>query len=151
MNFSKLGLDGLTPGSDYYELFFKLDPVEEMESFGHENARGRHKLNDREYVIAIVKSSTSDQTDLVELSGFYGGDTFEGIAIDEVSVHDFMGELKRIGSDPIYVNSMIFWPEEKISFYVYKGSPRTIGWWSTGVSTDHAALEDFYEYLVEQP
>ena len=51
---------------------------------------------------------------------FFDGDTFEGIALGDMSAQDFAGELAKIGSIPIMEDTGIWWVDERVCFYVMR-------------------------------
>ena len=72
----------------------------------------------------------------VEVRGLFEGDTFEGIALGEILAQEFAGELAKIGSTPIMEDYTIWWPDERVSFYVYEDVPSTICWWGNDLTND---------------
>ena len=64
------------------------------------------------------------------------GDTFEGIALGEMSAQEFAGELVKIGSVPIMEIEMVWWPVERVSFFLYEDVPSAIGWWGKDLTID---------------
>lgn len=67
----------------------------------------------------------------VEVRGVLTNDTFEGINLLESTEQTFVQELAKIGSTPVIDKSVIWWPKERMSFYIFEGIPRTIAWWGT--------------------
>ena len=119
------------PGGDYVDLFLKLDSPIEYDLPGWDQCRGKYNIQEDSYIFTIAKDSSVDYVELVELLGLEGGDTFEGIAMDEMPVEDFMNELSERGFDPLMDNrDTVLWLKERMSFYVFEGMARTIGWWS---------------------
>jgi len=74
--------------------------------------------------------------DSVELRELFKGDTFEGIALGEMTAQDFAGELAKIGSIPIMEDTGIWWVDERVCFYVYEDVPSTICWWGNDPIVD---------------
>ena len=72
----------------------------------------------------------------VELRELFNGDTFEGIALGEMSAQEFAGELVKIGSVPIMEIEMVWWPVERVSFFLYEDVPSAIGWWGKDLTID---------------
>ena len=72
----------------------------------------------------------------VELRELFKGDTFEGIALGEMSAQEFAGELVKIGSVPIMEIEMVWWPVERVSFFLYEDVPSAIGWWGKDLTID---------------
>ena len=71
-----------------------------------------------------------EEVQLVELLGIEDADTFEGIYMNEISVRDFMHELSKVGSNPVLRRDSVLWLKERMSFYIFEDTARTIGWWS---------------------
>ena len=130
MNFDRNGIPGLMPGYDYVESFLKLSfPIEYNDS-GWEQARGKYKVSERSYAFTIAKDANVEEVQLVELLGIEDADTFEGIYMNEISVRDFMHELSKVGSNPVLRRDSVLWLKERMSFYIFEDTARTIGWWS---------------------
>lgn len=71
---------------------------------------------------------------------FFDGDTFEGITLGEMSAQEFAGELAKIGSTPIMKDTGIWWPAERVCFYVYEDVPSTICWWGKDPIVDEVKI-----------
>ena len=54
----------------------------------------------------------------------------------EMSAQEFAGELVKIGSVPIMEIEMVWWPVERVSFFLYEDVPSTICWWGKDLVDD---------------
>ena len=70
----------------------------------------------------------------------FKGDTFEGIALGEMSAQEFAGELAKIGSVPIMEDTGVWWVDERVCFYVYEDVPSTICWWGKDPIVDEVKI-----------
>ena len=48
-----------------------------------------------------------------------------------MSAESFAQELAKIGSTPVVEIDNVWWPKERMAFYVYENTPSTICWWET--------------------
>ncbi len=53
-----------------------------------------------------------------------------------MSAQEFAGELVKIGSVPIMEIEMVWWPVERVSFFLYEDVPSAIGWWGKDLTID---------------
>ena len=88
------------------------------------------------YLAGIDQNPVTHGIESVELRELFNGDTFEGIALGEMTAQEFAGELAKIGSVPIMEDTGIWWPAERVCFYVYEDVPSTICWWGTDPIVD---------------
>ena len=80
-------------------------------------------------ILWVTQNPVTYDIDSVKLRELFKGDTFEGIALGEMSAQEFAGELAKIGSTPIMEDTGVWWPAEHVCFYVYENVPSTICWW----------------------
>jgi conserved domain protein len=88
------------------------------------------------YLAGIDQNPVTHGIESVELRELFNGDTFEGIALGEMSAQEFAGELVKIGSVPIMEIEMVWWPVERVSFFLYEDVPSAIGWWGKDLTND---------------
>jgi hypothetical protein len=86
--------------------------------------------------MGVDQNPVTHDISCVEVRMFFDGDTFEGIALGEMTAQEFAGELAKIGSIPIMEDTGIWWVDERVCFYVYEDVPSTICWWGTDPIVD---------------
>ena len=86
--------------------------------------------------MGVDQNPVTHDISCVEVRMFFDGDTFEGIALGEMSAQEFAGELAKIGSVPIMEDTGIWWVDERVCFYVYEDVPSTICWWGNDLTND---------------
>ena len=94
------------------------------------------KLGGKRYLMGVDQNPVTHDISCVEVRMFFDGDTFEGIALGDMSAQDFAGELAKIGSIPIMEDTGIWWVDERVCFYVYEDVPSTICWWGKDLVDD---------------
>ncbi|WP_315533232.1 hypothetical protein, partial [Corynebacterium matruchotii] len=90
----------------------------------------------KRYLMGVDQNPVTHDISCVEVRMFFDGDTFEGIALGEMTAQEFAGELAKIGSIPIMEDTGIWWVDERVCFYVYEDVPSTICWWGTDPIVD---------------
>ena len=97
---------------------------------------GYFELDGNRYLMGATQNPMTYDIDSVELRELFKGDTFEGIALGEMTAQEFAGELVKIGSVPIMEDTGIWWVDERVCFYVYENVPSTICWWGKDLIDD---------------
>ena len=136
VDFTKFGIPGFSVVDSFADVKQRLDDVRERNDFGFESVRGALELGGNRYPIGVDQNEVTHGIECVEVRGLFEGDTFEGIALGEMSAQEFAGELAKIGSTPIMEDYTIWWPDERVSFYVYEDVPSTICWWGKDLVDD---------------
>ena len=136
MDFTKSGIPGFSVSDSFADVKRRLDIVREHNDFGFESVMGYFELGGNRYLMGATQNPVTYDIDSVELRELFEGDTFEGIALGEMSAQEFAGELAKIGSTPIMEDYTIWWPDERVSFYVYEDVPSTICWWGNDLTND---------------
>ena len=113
MDFTKSGIPGFSVIDSFADVKQRLDIVRAGNDFGFESVMG-----------------------YFELGELFEGDTFEGIALGEMSAQEFAGELAKIGSVPIMEDTGVWWVDERVCFYVYEDVTSTICWWGKDLVDD---------------
>ena len=129
MDFTKSGIPGFSVTDSFADVKQRLDIVRAGNDFGFESVMGYLPLDGKRYLMGATQNPMTYDIDSVELRELFKGDTFEGIALGEMSAQEFAGELAKIGSVPIMEDTGIWWPAERVCFYVYEDVPSTICWW----------------------
>ena len=129
MDFTKSGIPGCSVTDSFAGVKQRLDIVRAGNDFGFESVMGYLELEGKRYLMGATQNPVTYDIDSVELRELFKGDTFEGIALGEMSAQEFAGELVRIGSVPIMEDTGIWWVDERVCFYVYEDVPSTICWW----------------------
>lgn len=129
MDFTKSGIPGISVTDSFADVKQRLDDVRENHDFGFESVMGYLELEGKRYLMGVTQNPVTYDIDSVELRELFKGDTFEGIALGEMSAQEFAGELVKIGSVPIMEDTGIWWVDERVCFYVYEDVPSTICWW----------------------
>ena len=136
MDFTKTGIPGFSVTDSFSDVKQHLDDMRENHDFGFESVRGYLPLDGKRYLMGVDQNPVTHDIDSVELRELFKGDTFEGIALGEMTAQEFAGELAKIGSVPIMEDTGIWWPAERVCFYVYEDVPSTICWWGTDPIVD---------------
>ena len=136
MNFTRSGIPGCSVTDSFADVKQRLDDVREHNDFGFESVRGYLELEGERYFMGVDQNEVTHGIECVEVRGLFEGDTFEGIALGEMTAQEFAGELAKIGSVPIMEDTGIWWPDERVSFYVYEDVPSTICWWGNDLTND---------------
>ena len=136
VDFTKFGIPGFSVVDSFADVKQRLDDVRERNDFGFESVRGALELGGNRYLIGVDQNEVTHGIECVEVRGLFEGDTFEGIALGEMTAQEFAGELAKIGSTPIMEDYTIWWPDERVSFYVYEDVPSTICWWGKDLVDD---------------
>lgn len=136
MDFTKSGIPGVSVTDPFADVKQRLDDVREHHDFGFESVRGALELGGKRYLMGVDQNPVTHDISCVEVRMFFDGDTFEGIALGEMSAQEFAGELAKIGFTPIMEDYTIWWPDERVSFYVYEDVPSTICWWGKDLVDD---------------
>ena len=119
VDFTRSGIPGCSVTDSFADVKQRLDDVHEHNNFGFESVRGVLELGGKRYLMGVDQNEITHGIECVEARGLFEGDTFEGIALGEMSAQEFAGELAKIGSTPIMEDYTIWWPDERVSFYVY--------------------------------
>ena len=136
MDFTKSGIPGVSVTDPFADVKQRLDDVREHHDFGFESVRGALELGGKRYLMGVDQNPVTHDISCVEVRMFFDGDTFEGIALGDMSAQDFAGELAKIGSIPIMEDTGVWWPAERVCFYVYEDVPSTICWWGKDLVDD---------------
>ena len=136
MNFTKSGIPGFSVTDSFADVRQRLDDVREHNDFGFESVRGALELGGKRYLMGATQNPVTHDISSVEARGLFEGDTFEGIALGDMSAQEFAAELVRIGSTPIMEDTGIWWVDERVCFYVYEDVPSTICWWGKDLIDD---------------
>ena len=136
MDFTKSGIPGISVTDSFADVKQRLDDVREAHDFGFESVMGYLELDGKRYLMGATQNPVTYDIDSVELRELFKGDTFEGIALGEMTAQEFAGELAKIGSIPIMEDTGIWWVDERVCFYVYEDMPSTICWWGNDPIVD---------------
>ena len=136
MDFTKTGIPGFSVTDSFADVKRRLDIVREHNDFGFESVMGYLELDGKRYLMGATQNPVTYDIDSVELRELFKGDTFEGIALGEMTAQEFAGELAKIGSIPIMEDTGIWWVDERVCFYVYEDMPSTICWWGNDPIVD---------------
>ena len=136
MNFTKSGIPGCSVTDSFADVKQRLDDVREHNDFGFESVRGYLELGGKRYLMGVDQNPVTHDISCVEARGLFEGDTFEGIALGDMSAQEFAAELAKIGSTPIMEIEMVWWPVERMSFFLYEDVPSAIGWWGKDLTID---------------
>jgi len=136
VDFMRSGIPGFSVTDSFADVKQRLDDARGHNDFGFESVRGYLELEGKRYLIGVDQNEVTQGIECVEVRGLFEGDTFEGIALGEMSAQEFAGELAKIGSTPIMEDYTIWWPDEHVSFYVYEDVPSTICWWGNDLTND---------------
>ncbi len=136
MDFTKSGIPGFSVSDSFADVKQRLDIVRAGNDFGFESVMGYFELGGNRYLMGATQNPVTYDIDSVELRELFKGDTFEGIALGEMSAQEFAGELVKIGSVPIMEIEMVWWPVERVSFFLYEDVPSAIGWWGKDLTID---------------
>lgn len=136
MDFTKSGIPGFSVSDSFADVKQRLDIVRAGNDFGFESVMGYFELDGKRYLMGATQNPVTYDIDSVELRELFNGDTFEGIALGEMSAQEFAGELVKIGSVPIMEIEMVWWPVERVSFFLYEDVPSAIGWWGKDLTND---------------
>ena len=136
MDFTKSGIPGFSVTDSFADVKQRLDIVRAGNDFGFESVMGYLPLDGKRYLMGATQNPMTYDIDSVELRELFKGDTFEGIALGEMTAQEFAGELVKIGSVPIMEDTGIWWVDERVCFYVYEDVPSTICWWGNDLTND---------------
>ena len=136
VDFTRSGIPGFSVTDSFADVKQRLDIVREHNDFGFESVMGYLELDGNRYLMGTTQNPVTYDIDSVELRELFEGDTFEGIALGEMSAQEFAGELAKIGSTPIMEDTGVWWPDERVCFYVYEDVPSTICWWGNDLTND---------------
>ena len=136
MDFTKTGIPGFSVTDSFADVKRRLDIVREHNDFGFESVMGYLELDGNRYLMGTTQNPVTYDIDSVELRELFEGDTFEGIALGEMTAQEFAGELVKIGSVPIMEDTGVWWGDERVCFYVYEDVPSTICWWGKDLVDD---------------
>ena len=136
MDFTKSGIPGFSVTDSFADVKQRLDIVRAGNDFGFESVMGYLRLDGKRYLMGATQNPMTYDIDSVELRELFKGDTFEGIALGEMTAQEFAGELVKIGSVPIMEDTGIWWVDERVCFYVYEDVPSTICWWGKDLVDD---------------
>ena len=136
MDFTKSGIPGFSVTDSFADVKQRLDIVRAGNDFGFESVMGYLELDGKRYLMGATQNPMTYDIDSVELRELFKGDTFEGIALGEMTAQEFAGELVKIGSVPIMEDTGIWWVDERVCFYVYEDVPSTICWWGKDLVDD---------------
>ena len=136
MDFTKTGIPGFSVTDSFSDVKQHLDDMRENHDFGFESVMGYFPLGGKRYLMGVDQNPVTHDISCVEVRMFFDGDTFEGIALGEMTAQEFAGELVKIGSVPIMEDTGVWWPAERVCFYVYEDVPSTICWWGKDLVDD---------------
>ena len=140
IDFTKSGIPGFSVTDSFADVKQRLDDVREDHDFGFESVRGYLPLDGKRYLMGVDQNPVTHDISCVEVRMFFDGDTFEGIALGEMSAQEFAGELVKIGSVPSMEDTGIWWVDERVCFYVYEDVPSTICWWGKDPIVDEVKI-----------
>lgn len=136
VDFTSSGIPGCSVVDSFSDVKQRLDDVCGHNDFGFESVRGYLELEGKRYFMGVDQNEVTHDISCVEVRMFFDGDTFEGIALGEMSAQEFAAELAKIGSVPIMEDTGIWWVDERVCFYVYEDVPSTICWWGKDLVDD---------------
>ena len=136
MDFTKSGIPGFSVTDSFADVKQRLDIVRAGNDFGFESVMCYLPLDGKRYLMGATQNPMTYDIDSVELRELFKGDTFEGLALGEMTAQEFAGELVKIGSVPIMEDTGIWWVDERVCFYVYEDVPSTICWWGKDLVDD---------------
>ena len=136
VDFTRSGIPGFSVTDSFADVKQRLDDVHEHNDFGFESVMGYLELDGNRYLMGATQNPVTYDIDSVELRELFNGDTFEGIALGDMSAQEFAAELAKIGSTPIMEDTGIWWVDERVCFYVYEDVPSTICWWGKDLVDD---------------
>jgi len=136
MDFTKSGIPGFSVSDSFADVKQRLDIVRAGNDFGFESVMGYLELDGNRYLMGTTQNPVTYDIDSVELRELFEGDTFEGIALGEMTAQEFAGELAKVGSVPIMEDTGVWWVDERVCFYVYEDVPSTICWWGNDLTND---------------
>ena len=136
VDFTRSGIPGFSVTDSFADVKQRLDIVRAGNDFGFESVMGYLPLDGKRYLMGATQNPMTYDIDSVELRELFKGDTFEGIALGEMTAQEFAGELVKIGSVPIMEDTGIWWVDERVCFYVYEDVPSTICWWGKDLIVD---------------
>ena len=136
MDFTKSGIPGFSVTDSFADVKQRLDIVRAGNDFGFESVMGYFPLDGKRYLMGVDQNEITHGIECVEVRGLFEGDTFEGIALGDMSAQEFAGELAKIGSVPIMEDTGVWWVDERVCFYVYEDVPSTICWWGNDLTND---------------
>ena len=146
MDFKKTGI----PQYSINDPFRKFqESLENVTTIGFGSIRGDLVLDGNNYLIGVDQNEITGEIECVEVASLFHGDTFEGIDLTNMSAESFAQELAKIGSTPVVEIDNVWWPKERMAFYVYKNTPRTVCWW--GNTTDIEIQEIFSQRQEDFP
>ena len=116
MDFTKTGIPGFSVTDSFSDVKQHLDDMREHHDFGFESVRGYLPLDGKRYLMGVDQNPVTHDISCVEVRMFFDGDTFEGIALGEMTAQEFAGELAKIGSIPIMEDTGIWWVDERVCF-----------------------------------
>lgn len=131
MDFKVNGILGFTVRDSFRDLKAQLLNVTVNDDFGFESVMGNLELERQIYLMGVDQNAQTGALACVEVRSVLTNDTFEGINLLESTEQTFAQELAKIGSTPVIDKSVIWWPKERMGFYIFEGIPRTIAWWGT--------------------
>ena len=140
MDFTKSGIPGISVTDSFADVKQRLDIVRAGNDFGFESVMGYLELDNKRYLMGATQNPVTYDISSVELRELFKGDTFEGIALGEMSAQEFAGELVKIGSVPSMEDTGIWWVDERVCFYVYEDVPSTICWWGKDPIVDEVKI-----------
>ena len=146
MDFKKTGI----PQYSINDSFRKFqESLENVTTIGFGSIRGDLILDGNNYLIGVDQNEITGEVACVEVASLFHGDTFEGIDLTNMSAESFAQELAKIGSTPVVEIDNVWWPKERMAFYVYENTPRTVCWW--GNTTDAEVQEIFSQRQKDFP
>jgi len=146
MDFKKTGI----PQYSINDSFRKFqESLENVTTIGFGSIRGDLILDGNNYLIGVDQNEITGEVECVEVASLFHGDTFEGIDLTNMPAESFAQELAKIGSTPVVEIDNVWWPKERMAFYVYENTPRTVCWW--GNTTDAEVQEIFSQRQKDFP
>lgn len=91
MDFTKSGIPGCSVADSFADVKQRLDDVREHHDFGFESVMGYLPLDGKRYLMGVDQNPVTHDISCVEVRMFFDGDTFEGIALGEMSAQEFAG------------------------------------------------------------
>ena len=146
MDFKKTGIPQYSINDPFHKF---QESLENVTTIGFGSIRGYLVLDGNNYLIGVDQNEITGEVACVEVASLFHGDTFEGIDLTNMSAESFAQELAKIGSTPVVEIDNVWWPKERMAFYVYKNTPRTVCWW--GNTTDIEIQEIFSQRQEDFP
>ena len=97
VDFTRSGIPGFSVTDSFADVKQSLDDVREEHDFGFESVMGYLELGGKRYLMGATQNPVTHDISSVEVQKLFEKDTFEGIALGDMSAQEFAGELAKIG------------------------------------------------------